>query len=69
MIKTRDAMVSAKIGMRSDAGSGFVAKIRLYTAHRALSVYAVEWQRRSGCNLSSHEAFHRFKARFAMPVL
>lgn len=66
----KDARASAKVWMQGDASrDGFVAKIKLYSVHRTLSVYAVEWQRRSGCSLSSHEAFDRFKARFAMPVL
>ena len=66
----RDAKVSAKVRTQTDARrSGFVAKVRLYSVHEELSVFAVEWQKRSGCSLSSHEAFHRFKARFAMPVL
>ena len=66
----KDARASAKVWMQGDASrDGFVAKIKLYSVHRTLSVYAVEWQRRSGCSLSSHEAFDRFKARFAMPVM
>ena len=65
-----DARASAKVWTQGDASrDGFVSKIKLYSVHRTLSVYAVEWQRRSGCSLSSHEAFDRFKARFAMPVL
>ena len=67
----KDAKASAKVWMHgSGAGrSGFVAKIRVYSVHRMLSVYAVERQRRAGCSLPSHEAFYRSKARFAMPVL
>ena len=66
----KDAGASAKVWMQGDASrDGFVAKIKLYNVHRTLSVYAVEWQRRSGCSLSCHEAFGRVKARFAMPVM
>ena len=66
----KGARASVKVWMQGDARrGGFVARIKLCSVHRVLSVYAVEWQRRSGCSLSSHEAFDRFKARFAMPVL
>ena len=70
MTCVKDKRASAKVWMQGDASrDGFVAKIKLYSVHRVFSVYAVGWQRRSGCSLSSHEAFDRFKARFAMPVL
>ena len=69
LTKVNDSKLSAKIRTQGGAGSGFVAKVSLYTVHNELSVYAVEWQRRFGCSPSSHEAFHFFKERFAMPVL
>ena len=68
--KIRYAKASVKIRMQGDSTrNGFVAKVKLYSVHRGHLVYAVEWQRRSGCSLSNYDAFDRFQAHFTNSVL